>query len=104
MLINFFCQEIFQILIYFLCENCNPPEKSHPLLSEQPPLKVEVFSSPALFENSLEGSTPSAERGVPTMDWTVASINRLENSWLLYNNIIDDCTLRHHKRKSNNNM
>ena len=36
----------FQILIYFLCENCNPPpEKSHPLFPSNSPLQVEVFSS-----------------------------------------------------------
>ena len=29
----------------FLCENCNPPEKSHPLSLSNPPLKVEVLSS-----------------------------------------------------------
>ena len=30
----------------FLCENCNPPEKKSPSLSQQPPLKVKVLSSP----------------------------------------------------------
>ena len=29
----------------FLCENCNPPEKSHSLSLRNPPLKVEVLSS-----------------------------------------------------------
>ena len=39
-------EEIFQVLFYFLCKNCNAPEKSHPLLSQQPPaLKIEILSS-----------------------------------------------------------
>ena len=40
------------------------PEKSHPALSQQPPLKVEVLSSPPpLFKNLVGGSTsPPAER------------------------------------------
>ena len=37
----------------FLYENCNPPEKKSPPLSQQSPLKVEVLSSPPpqIFEN-----------------------------------------------------
>ena len=39
-------EEIFQVLFYFLCKNCNAPEKSHPLLSQQPPAqKIEILSS-----------------------------------------------------------
>ena len=39
-------EEIFQVLFYFLCKNCNAPEKSHPLLSQQPPAqKIEMLSS-----------------------------------------------------------
>ena len=34
-----------------------PPEKSHLPLSQQPPLKIEVLSSPPLFENLIGGST-----------------------------------------------
>ena len=39
---------MFQILVYFLCKNYNPPEKgrSHPLLLSNPPLKIEILSSP----------------------------------------------------------
>ena len=52
---------MFQILIYFLCENHNPPppEKVHPPpLSQQPPVKVDALSSPRpLFENLVGGST-----------------------------------------------
>ena len=33
----------------FLCENCNPSEKSHPLFPSNPPVKVEFLSSPPLF-------------------------------------------------------
>ena len=32
------------------CKNCNPPEKSYPLLFQQPPLKGEVLSSPPLLK------------------------------------------------------
>ena len=46
------------------------PEKSHPFSASNPPLKVEVLSSPShLFENLVGGSTPPplplfpAERG-----------------------------------------
>ena len=42
---------IFQILIYVLCENCNPaPEKSNPLFPSNSPLKVEVLSSPQFWK------------------------------------------------------
>ena len=34
------------------------PKKSHPLFLTNPPLKVEVLSSPLLFENIVGGSTP----------------------------------------------
>ena len=43
-----------------------PPERSHLPLSQQPPLKVEVLSSPPpLFENLVGGSTlpPPTKRG-----------------------------------------
>ena len=52
----------------FLCENCNPPEKAPPL-SQQPPLKVEVLSSPPFFENLVGVELKISERGggVPTM-------------------------------------
>ena len=59
---------MFQILIYFLCENCNPPSPPPPPLEKSnPPLKVEVLPSPPpFFENLVGGSTTSlsqAERG-----------------------------------------
>ena len=47
-----------------------PPEKSHPPLSQRPPLKVEVLSSPPFLKIWLEAQPPppSTERmGVPTM-------------------------------------
>ena len=42
-----------------------PPEKSHPLFHMNPPLKVEVLSSPpSLFENLVGGSThPTCREG-----------------------------------------
>ena len=80
---------MFQILIYCLCENCNRPEKSHPPLSQQPPSKVEVLSSPPppLFENLVGGSTPLQKGGgeVPTMTldspqvkwWLISTIKNI---------------------------
>ena len=48
---------------WFFCKNCNPPGKSYPLFSSNPPLKVEVLSSPP-FENLVGGPTPlSPEEG-----------------------------------------
>ena len=47
-----------------------PLEKTNPLFSSNLPLKIEVLSSPLLFENLVAGSTPPplppppAERGV----------------------------------------
>ena len=45
-----------------MCENCNPPpptsEKGHLFFLSNPSLKVEVLSSPPLFENLVGGSTP----------------------------------------------
>ena len=61
--INFFCCYIFQILVYFLCKNCRPPEKSHPFFPSNPPLKIEILSSP-LFKNLVRGSTPLQQKGV----------------------------------------
>ena len=40
-----------------------PPEKSYPLFSSNPPLKVEVLLSPHLFENFVGVLNPPAERG-----------------------------------------
>ena len=44
---NFLCGYIFQILVYFLCKNCNPSpsKRSAPPPSHQPPLKIKVKSS-----------------------------------------------------------
>ena len=48
----------------FLCENRNPPEKSHFLFAINLHLKVEVLSSPPhLFENLVGGSTPRCRKG-----------------------------------------
>ena len=58
-----FCREIFQILVYFLYKNCTcpsppSPKKITPLLPRNPPLKIEVLSSPPLFQTLVGGSTP----------------------------------------------
>ena len=53
----------FKCIFYVKIATCH--EKSHPPLSQQPPLKVEVLSSPSppLFENLIGGSTlPLSER------------------------------------------
>ena len=42
---------------FFLCKNCNPPEKGHPLFPNNPPLKLEVLSTNPLFENLVVGLT-----------------------------------------------
>ena len=39
---------------YFLCENCDPPEKSHPLLSKQPPSKSWGLVKPPFLKIWLE--------------------------------------------------
>ena len=49
-----------------------PPEKSHSHFPSNPPLKVEVLSSPPFLKTWLEDQTPSSPlqkegRGVPTM-------------------------------------
>ena len=54
-------EEIFQVLFYFLCKNCSAPEKSHPLLSQQPPaLKIEILSStPTCLKIWLDAHPPT---------------------------------------------
>ena len=47
----------------FLCENCNPPEKSHPLFPSNPPLKVEVLPSPPFLKIWLEAQAPPLMKG-----------------------------------------
>ena len=60
--INFFLSLNVSDFSLFLCKNCNPLEKSHRPLTQQPPLKIEVLSSPPIFENLVGGSTPTVER------------------------------------------
>ena len=50
---------MFQILVCFLCKDCKLPCKRSPPLSQLTPLKIEVLSSPSLFENLVGVSTPS---------------------------------------------
>ena len=54
----------------FLYENCNPPEKSCPLLPSNPPLKVEFLSSPPFLKIWLEAQplpppSPCRKGGCP---------------------------------------
>ena len=48
--INFFLSLNVSDFSLFLCKNCNPLEKSHRPLTQQPPLKIEVLSSPPTVE------------------------------------------------------
>ena len=58
-----FFLSLFQILIDFFGENCNPPEKSHPPFPATPS-KSRVPVDPALFENLVGGPPPpSRKRG-----------------------------------------
>ena len=55
---------MFQILVYFLCENCNAPSphleksKSHPLFSSEPPLKTEFLLSSHFLKIRQEAQHP----------------------------------------------
>ena len=54
----------------FLCKNCTPLNKATSPLSQQPPLKVEVLSSPSFLNNWLElqpPPPPTSERGGCTL-------------------------------------
>ena len=58
---NFFCHEVFQILVYFLSKNCNPPWKKSP---PTPLLKTEVLLSPPFWNfGRTFNLSPLAERG-----------------------------------------
>ena len=54
-----FCHYIFQILVYFLCKNCNSPLKKVTLLSQHSLSKNEILSSPILLEIWLEAQSPT---------------------------------------------
>ena len=45
-----------------LCENCNPPEKGHPLFPSNHPLKIEILSSSPFWKFGWR-LIPPAERG-----------------------------------------
>ena len=69
-------KNIFAYKLYFLCENCNPPWKRLPALSEQPPSKRWGPVKATPFENLVGGSTPPPPpppkqkgAGVHTMHW-----------------------------------
>ena len=58
---SFFCCQILQVLVYFLCKNCNLPKKSNPLLSQQPPPKNWDPAKPSpFFVENLAGSSTTA--------------------------------------------
>ena len=67
---NFFCHEVFQvfqILVYLLCKNCNPPPLEKlptSLFPTNPRLKILVLATPPpfVFENLVGGSTPSQQK------------------------------------------
>ena len=54
-IIIFFCHSILQILVYFLYENCNSPEKSKPFFPSNSSKSWDPVKSP-LFENLVGGS------------------------------------------------
>ena len=58
-----------KIFLYrlFYVKTATSPEKGHPPLSQQPPIKIEILPS-SLFENLVGRSIPLAEKGVQTMD------------------------------------
>ena len=58
----FFVVKYFRFKFIFCVKPVSPPEKSHPPLSQQPPLKIETLSSPTI-ENLVGGSTPSCRKG-----------------------------------------
>ena len=52
----------------FLCKNCNSPDKGHSLLSQEPPLKMEILSTlppPFFFGGNLVGGSipPQQQKG-----------------------------------------
>ena len=59
-----FCHYIFQILVYFLCKNCNSPLKKVTPLSQQSLSKNEILSSPILLEIWLKAQFPPQQKGV----------------------------------------
>ena len=70
MLINYFCHQLFQIVIYFFGWNLQPPSPSSPkkcrlLFPSNPPLKVKVLSSLPFWKLSwgFNSTLPPAETG-----------------------------------------
>ena len=70
---------MFQTSAYFLFKNCNPPEKSHPPLSQQSPSKNWDPIKPLFFENLVGGSTLTHHTPTPQQKWGRCT--------LLYNSI-----------------
>ena len=77
---NIFAYKLFFVIKYisgvFLCENCNPPEKSHPIFPGNPPLKVEVLCYPRKFTVStyIHQTLPNI-KNVTDKHWHILSIN-----------------------------
>ena len=66
---NIFVQKLFFVVkyfisIFFFCKNCNPLKKVTPLFPSNPPLKIEILSSPLPpFWKFGRRLNPLAERG-----------------------------------------
>ena len=74
-----------------------PPEKSHPLLSQQPPSKSWGPVNPPLFENLVEGSTSPPQqkwgRVVHTYELFPDGINRNHLDLILVSHGRNFCTM-----------
>ena len=61
---DLFTLNISDFNLLFMSKLQPPPEKSHPPLSQQPPLKVEVLSSPSFLKIWLEVQpSPPQQKG-----------------------------------------
>ena len=57
---------MFQILVYVLCKNCNPPpEKGRPVVPSNPSVKIESL----FLENLIGGSISQQKGGGYNMQW-----------------------------------
>ena len=59
------------MLVYFLCKNCNPPEKGHPIFQQLPYKNWDPVKSP-LFGNLVGGPTAHlSEQKAGGRGWTI---------------------------------
>ena len=66
------------------------PEKSHPLVPSNPPLKIEVLSSPPLFQNLVRGSTnPHPPPPKWLVDFNAGKTQLVSLNWSNNNGSID---------------